>query len=415
MKTLKTISSIFRRDFTPKALVLPMMLGLSVGVLSAQGYYDDDLYYDASKVKKESKQTKKKQQAADQQGARMYYFDGTSYVPWDSVGCYNAAGSYAPMGYGSGRDVDEYNRRGSLNTVATDSLSLEECEQMSATRMLARFGDSQVAQDALSSEDYNDAYNDIYSAGYLSGYDAGYNAGNDSSVSVNFGFGYPNYYGYYGYYDNGIYPYFTWGYPFYYYPYSYYSYYPYYSWGWDPYWAWSWGWTSPGWWGHGGHGGHLGDGYNAGYRPTSPTAAHRPRSGGNGSSVGGSHNGYASTRPGYRPPSTNGVTPAGTVNGKYGGSASGRNSHFGSFGSYRPSGSSATNQSGSSSSNRSSFGASQSTRTGSSYNSGSSRSSSHSSGSVSSGSRSGGFSGGGSHSSGGGSRSGGGGGGHRGR
>lgn len=424
---------------TSRIMAASALLCLSVGVVSAQSYYDDDLYYDASKASKKPKTEKKVQpttgygydpyssaQEGNNRPGTLYYYDGADYVPWDNVGQYNAADSYVPTG-SSTRDVDEYNRHtpGVAYRETPDSISLQQFEDMSATRNLARFDNSGVAQQAISdyeNGDYSNTgdYSAAYSEGYNSGYNAAANNNSNTNLSISFGVGYP-----YGYYNSWGWPYYSWN--------NYYWNYPYWNWGWDPYWNWSWGWTSPSWgwgWGYPPYcPGYWGGGWTY-YRPSAP-AGHRPRGGTNygysnnrGSYGRNSHygasTGSSSVRPGYRPPAT-----AGANGGYYGGSSSGRGSHFGttrnpgytpsgnsssghrysgsSSGSYRPTGTS-------SNSNRGSFGAGQSQRNGSynnsnrssgSYNQGSSRSS----GSFGGGRSGGGYSGGGGRSGGGGHRS----------
>ena len=210
---------------TSRILVASALFCLSAGVVSAQSYYDDDLYYDASKAPKKPKTEKKAPAApsygngayqAAQSGAGMtaqpsalYYYDGADYVPWDNVGQYSAADTYIPTG-GSTRDVDEYNRRTPATTsVETpDSITLQEFEDMSATRNLARFDNSGVARQALSEYD-NGEYN--YAGGYENGYSEGYNSGynaavsNSSNLSISFGLGYP-----YGYYNGWGWPDYSW-------------------------------------------------------------------------------------------------------------------------------------------------------------------------------------------------------------
>lgn len=426
MKTLKSISAPGLTAKLSKVLIVPAMLCATAFMTSAQGYYDDDLYYDASKAKKESPKaapTKTAKPSSNFGGTTasasgMYYYDGAAYVPWDSVGDFRPADSYLPTG-SSTRDVDEYNRRGSYLASQPDSISLQDFEEMSATEQLARFGNSQVAKDALASQDgiTTENYADIYNAGYSSGYDAGYNAGPQTALSINFGAGYP--YGYYSYYNTWGWPYYSWRNPC-----NWYN--PW--WGWDYYypawsWGWGWGWTSPSWgWGYPGYYPGYYPGHWAGvtYRP-SPSAAHRPRSTGYNYGAAGSRGGRydhavpgSSSRPGYRP-------PASANGGYYGGSSTGRNSHFGTGSAgYRPSGgyrtgnSGATRPSGNQGTNynRNNFGSSQSTRNGSFNNNNSNRSGSYSpsrsSGGFSGGGRSGGYSGGGRSG-------GGGGGGHRSR
>ena len=407
-----------------RGLAACLALGLGALALSAQNYYDDDLYYDASKASKKSKPAKQ-QPARNQNGGAngLYYFDGTDYVPWSNVGEYQDAGSVPVTGAGSNRDVDEYNRHytttasSRVNPNQPDSMSLEEFERMSATERLARFNGSNVARQAMEDDGYGydydysgtqaDAYNNAYASGYSNGYNAGYNNA-DTSVSINFGLGYPYYYSSWGwpYYSRWSYgwPYYSsWYYPSYSWSWGWND--PYWSWGWGPLWGWgpSWGWT-PSWgWNHGwGYG-----------RPQSPSAAHRPRSTGYGrnshsagrgrygtnrGSYGSNRGSYgSSSRPGYRQPIN--------VNNVSGGSytpSTGRNSHFGtSSGSYRPSSGSSRPSSGSSrpsynSGSRSgSYSPSHSTRSSSSFTPSSGRSGGYSGGSYSGGSHSSGSHGGG--------------------
>ena len=385
-------------------------LVMSVGgaVASAQGYYDDDIYYDASKVKKEPKAEKPKQSPQSTQ----YYYDGAQYVPWNNVGEYQSADTYQVSGTSS-RDVDEYNRHSAVQPKeTTDSITLQQFEALSNTRNLARFHDSEEAQAAYAENA------DTYA--YDGGSDNYYYAATQPTTTVNLnivgGYGYP-YYSYYPYYGSPWY-WNRWGYD------------PW--WGYDPYWgpSWSWGWHGPGWgwcgpswsWGWGGH--HHGW-HNPGWSPGRPhhaTVGNTPNRGtgtyrggtagrygsaGNRSSAagslgtrpsyGGTVNRGSSTgtsRPGYRAPTgtpnvngSSGVVRGRTPNSSYGTSNGNSTQHRNSYNS-----NSNTNR-GNSNYNSNS------------YNS--SRGRSGSSGSFSSGGSRGGYSGGGS------SR--GSGGGHRGR
>ena len=215
----------------------------AAGILSvaapamAQDYYDDDIYYDASKAKKE---TKKPQKAKNNESrysaepASQYYYDGASYVPWNNVGEYQSADSYNVAGT-STRDVDEYNRRTqSAASEQVDSITLQQFEEMSNTRNLARFHGSQTAKDAYveNTGDYADGY-DTY--GYQQP---------TSNVTINLVGGYP-------YYN-------SWNSPWYWNSWGYY----------DPFWGW--GWTGRR--GHGaggllGHGDRHGAHHGAGVPP----------------------------------------------------------------------------------------------------------------------------------------------------
>ncbi len=83
---------------------------LSSGGMFGQGYYDDDIYYDASKAKAEKKEAVKKQVA-------------TATYSGYSSGDY-AASEYQVYNNDASVDVDAYNRRGMFarqDTVATDT------------------------------------------------------------------------------------------------------------------------------------------------------------------------------------------------------------------------------------------------------------------------------------------------------
>lgn len=230
MKTL-SISS--------RLATLALFAALAGSAVYAQGYYDDDIYYDASKDTKQPKESVNKN-AADRsrlqnQREAQYYYDGAQYVPWNNVGDFQAADTYAVTG-SSTRDVDEYNRR---NVTAqpkelADSITLEQFEEMSNTRNLARFHDSQQAQEAYAE---NAAEAEYYGNG-------GYASPSQTVINLNVVDPYysyspylrPWYWNSWGYYDP------FWG--------------P--SWGYYPSWSWNWGWHGPGWnwaWGSPGWGG----------------------------------------------------------------------------------------------------------------------------------------------------------------
>ena len=412
----------------------------------AQSYYDDDIYYDARKTaKKEKKNTDKqhKQQPQEQQ----YYYDGANYVPWNNVGEYQSADTYQPTGT-STRDVDEYNRHtpSKYDPNHPDSITLRQFEQMSNTRNLARFHDSEVAKNAYADNAVDDpnyaaagaapeaygiqpsvsinfigSYYDPFYASYYNpwryswwGYDPvlGYNypcwghaAMWGPSWSWGLGWGVPNW---------------GWNYP---------------MWGWTPGWGPSWGW-GPGWdwgpgWGPGWGGGHHhtwtssgafapnrtpGNSSTGNYRPNgnpnsgfnaNGTRGNRYNSLGNRGSAAssngtrGSYSGsgaMGTERPGYRQPTARPGSNS-SVGGSYSAPARGRAG-------YSTSGTSDPRQSFPATNSSSSRGSSYSTP---SYNN-SSRGSSYSTG----GSR-GGYSGGGSYGGGASRGSSGGGGGTRGR
>lgn len=315
---------------------------LSVGIVSAQSYYDDDIYYDSSKAKKEvpKKKTQKRQTTTSDASSRteptQLYYDGATYVPWNNVGDYQSADTYSVDG-GSTRDVDEYNRRTPAvrtdNPNQPDSITLQQFVDMSNTRRLARFQDSDVAGQAVAAE--ADHYDDYGSYG-----NSNYYSQPTTTINLNVVGGYP-YAGYYGYYDPWYYS--SWGYDPWYGGY----YRPYYTWG--PSWSWNWGW-GPAWsWGPSwGWGPSWSWGPAWGYRPQSPSGAYRPHisqrqsgaigsgrysSGGRTTSgrYSGNRSGFTTTprpsngvssssRPGYRQPlgtPSNGVSaPRGVTRGR---------------------------------------------------------------------------------------------------
>lgn len=366
----------------------------------AQDFYDDDIYFDASKAKKEapkpSRQASNRQSvsySSDQQIVTAP--DGQAYVisngyayPVNAVD-YPAADTYT-LDSGSTRDVDEYNRRfATVDSISVDELSrldfthTRDIERFSNPSIVTGSGDDDLMQYYADSQQPTEVNVYLNTPGYYYGWPYSYRY---SPYYWNSWAWDPWYYG--GWYD----PYWSWGWG------------PSWSWGWGPSWSWGWG---PSW------------------RPSNPgypgaTRPHRPN-GGYASQGGyrGNYGGGAATRPsstsngGYRgnrvvSPNNNGnYRPSGTPSGGYRPSSNGGYRPSGNNnGGYRPSG---TNNGGGrangtnrgSNTNRNNYN--------NNYNNNSSRSGSFSSPSRSSGGSFGGYrgGGGGGRSSGGG-RSGGG-------
>lgn len=250
-------------------LVPCLLLTLSA---TAQGYYDDDIYYDASKAKKE-KQEQARQRAV--QAARSNYVP--SAQPFTD---YPAADTYT-VNSGSTRDVDEYNRRYSptqANGVEqTDSVSLDQllAGDFANTRRIERFSNPDIV---TGSDDADLQY-------YYYNTDAAQPANTTIVINNVDPYGYygsawsPWYNGYYSpwYYSSYYSPYWSWGYnPWYYGG----------LWGpaWVPSWSWSWSWSWG--WGGGWHG--PGPGYHPSWswggshawRPSSPGASRPHQQGG---------------------------------------------------------------------------------------------------------------------------------------
>ncbi len=292
--------------------ILTRLMPLVVTVLAAslpmqaQGFYDDDIYYDASKAKKEKQE---KAIEAAKKAARR------NYIPSQPVADYPGSDTYV-VNSGSTRDVDEYNRRSAFSgsREETDSVSLDRLMQgdFANTRRIERFSNPDVVSGSGDGE--------------LMDYYYAEQSRPQTTIIVNTVD--PWYYGgIYSPWYNGYYSYnpWRWGWNSWYDPW----YSPSWSWGWGPSWSWSWGWGGgwhhpgwghPGWhypgWGHPGHGPIWGGGS---WRPSS-SGASRPHSPGgvkpstSGRRPGNSYYGGGS-RPAYTLPSgTNQSVPGSRVN-----------------------------------------------------------------------------------------------------
>ena len=188
---------------------------LAVSSAFAQDYYDDDIYYDASKEKKPVK------------------VEATpdAYIYPDKAEDFNEPVYEA---YNAGlRDVDEYNRRGGIyavrDSVPTDSVSAVDSDVFQYTERLERFDNPSIV--VLSGDD---RLQELYYANDVNIY-----IGTPTTFVSPFAVPYVSWNSWYGW-DYG----WTWGYTPYYYR-------PYYSWGYyDPYWyspyySWNWCWGYP--------------------------------------------------------------------------------------------------------------------------------------------------------------------------
>lgn len=180
-------------------LLVMLMLGCS-WAMSAQGFYDDDIYYNPSKTKK----TAKKPQTTTV-GTTVYDYPAADFYTIDN----------APN-----RDVDEYNRRGAYaqaDTMPSDSLMMQDFEY---TQRIERFYNPDVVKGSTDEELKSTYYSSVESP----------------EINVY-------------YIDTDPWLWGTWYYPYswrYYSPYSPYYYSSwwgpswYYTWGYDPYWGPSW-------------------------------------------------------------------------------------------------------------------------------------------------------------------------------
>lgn len=391
---------------------------LSPAFASAQSYYDDDIYYDASKASQKS-QSQPATAVQNNSGGVINVpagsnvvigNDGNTYIVTDEGFAYpvNAidfpSSEFSGIDSGSMRDVDEYNRR-YQSSVITSKDSVMRADSFANTRNIERFSNPDIV---LGSGD-----DDLIQY---------YIASQPSDVNIYINNTTPAYTGgsiYSPYYWN------SWAWNPWYYS-GWYSPYWSYSWRWDPWyygpsWSWGWGydpwyWGGPSWgWSPGWHdpywhprpqspsgasrphrpnggyatngGGYRGSHGNVGTRPSSSTGGYR---GSYGSGTRPSYNGSASTDNGYRPSTGTGTRPsynsnyrpnAGSVtSGSYNGSTNrGSSVGRGSSGSRGSSGGGRATYNDNN--NRSNYNNS-STRSssGSSYRSGGTRSGSHSSG-----------------------------------
>lgn len=258
---------------TMKSKITSLLAIVAIGCYSsafAQGYDDDDIYYNPSK----SKAAKTTETATS----------GKSYNSMASE--FPSADTYTVTpGQGVNIDVDAYNRRGAfaVDTVNARNSRNKPAGNFECTQQIERFYNPRVIIE--STDDDVAQY---------------YYAEPDADVNI-----YINTPGYWG---SSIYsPYYYgspwyWGTPRSWWYYNSWAWNPTWSWGWDPYWSWTWG---PSWaWGptwSWGWGGYYPGYWGPAYHPVRPGWANRPS--GNSRPCyrpGGSDRGYGNSRPGYR-------------------------------------------------------------------------------------------------------------------
>ena len=198
-----------------KHLILILTAFIGVPTAFAQGFFDDDIYYDSRKTPKKEV---KKQQPQRQNATVVEILPADSYIP--------------TAGQGVNRDIDEYNRRGIFAapdtvTIPADSLNLQD---FNYTRRIERFQNPEIIVASGDDELINYYYNET-----------------PASININitnypdsyWGWGpsyYDPWYGWAGSWNNPWYnpwygPSWSW------------------SWGWGPSWGWNAGW-GPSWaWG----------------------------------------------------------------------------------------------------------------------------------------------------------------------
>ena len=127
-----------------KQLALAVVLGVgSYSVSPAQSYYDDDIYYSASKAKKEKEEAAKKQAEAVRKQAEAKA--AANYVANKSID-FPAADTYTITSQGLERDVDEYNRRTVSNYKSPDVKT--DAGDFSYTRRIEKFHNPSIVDDS---------------------------------------------------------------------------------------------------------------------------------------------------------------------------------------------------------------------------------------------------------------------------
>lgn len=208
----------------------------SAPLVMGQGFYDDDIYYNPSKVKNTTVVTTQKVATTSAD------FEAPEYQVYST----------------SPRDVDEYNRRGlyaQRDSVATDSLQTDS-DIFQYTERMERFDNPTIV---ISSGDSR--LKELYYADNVNIY--------VGTPSTYFSFGtYSPWWPTYSYYNDFWYGYNYWN----------------WGWGWSPYRSyWDWGWYDPYWgpsWHHYGWGGcdwgHHHPYYGGGWRPNYTDGGRRP-------------------------------------------------------------------------------------------------------------------------------------------
>lgn len=237
---------------------LAIALSVSTVAFAQSYYYDDDIYYDASKAKTEKKAAENKQSANRQSS---YVVNGNA-----NIADYPAADTYVvPAGSSLNIDVDTYNRRGQFLVSDTVYAENDGGGDFTFTQRIERFHNPDVVSGS-DDEDLKEVYS--YAMSQPQNINI-YVIDNDpwNYFGPSWSWRYCN-----PWYWNAWYPSYSWGWNY---------------WGWDPYWSWSWGsaW-GPSWglgWGPAygpGWGPSWGPSWGWGpaqaWRPTTPSGSSRP-------------------------------------------------------------------------------------------------------------------------------------------
>lgn len=287
-----------------KMLILLVSVMMGNCAMMAQGYYDDDIYFDASKSKIEKKNKENKRLEYD--GSDVYVVNGTMDV-----------------------DVDAYNRRNLSNVVDSSAIDTLASRDYLYTRRIERFYDPGVVKNSGDSALIASYYNSTLE---------------DDDIDVNIYLGGSPYWTPYNLYSYNWYGYPYWSSAVYW---DYYWYGP--SWVYNPYWSW-YSWWGPSWYPgpgyyppHPHHPPHYGHNPAINRRPASPGAYRPVRPGYNGHRNGMRNNYRPSGYNDYRPsdknnkPSVDGRRPGANKRSDYNANRNYNNSYDRNKSSYNPS------------------------------------------------------------------------------
>ncbi|MBD5425720.1 MAG: hypothetical protein HDR45_05950, partial [Bacteroides sp.] len=204
------MTTLFRRIYAFAAAAM-----LTAGAAGAQGYFDDDIYFDAAKAKKEKQAKQAKQTKQLTPAAQL--------TPARQVQSVQAEADYST---GSVRSVDEYNRRGSYKPQS-GSATTDLGENFQYTRRIERFSNPEIV---ISSNDPDLQYYYSYADDELASV-----TGSATPATVNIYVNNPDPWdGYMNrYFYSSAWSWATW-------PVSYYN--PWWTYNyWGPTWSWTWG------------------------------------------------------------------------------------------------------------------------------------------------------------------------------
>lgn len=146
-----------------KAFITAILLAGCAGLASAQNsYYDDDIYYDASKDKtakakneahKKAKEEQRQRELEEQRQAEQQYYEQLyrayygNYDPTLGGHDFEGADAYT-VNAGSSRNVDEYNRAGKYGRRDTSATAQQaSADNFAYTRRIEKYHNGDIISD----------------------------------------------------------------------------------------------------------------------------------------------------------------------------------------------------------------------------------------------------------------------------